>query len=523
MSRPKAKAADLLLTGCDLRYRGFRRRRSSALAVCGRHISATGTDEAMMRLAGADTAIVNLGGGCLLPGFVDAHLHFKALVRRKTSLDCSAAANGKALLEILAARCGTAGADWVFAHGLEHRKSGFGALPPIEALDRVTGGRPLWLRHRSGHMSVFNTEALRRLGCRHDPPGAGSLETDGDRRSGVGYGMESWVGDRLRANRPPPTTNAIEETSQELLREGVTAFADLTVSNRLEDLAWWEAQHAAGKIYQRVRLWLGHDALVQDPKLGPVATSASVGIAGVKIMLRNDTLQPSAAGLALTLRRTARQGLATAIHTVESESMAVVLDALVRAGIPPVGPRPIVRLEHLNSVAPHLLDSLVEHGVGVCVQPAMMWEQGGLYWHTVPASERAWLFPIGSITRAAKTTAIGSDAPAAPSNLLRHVAAAVSRKDREGRTWNLRERIGAEAALRAITIQAAGMAGFGGDTGVLATGAFADAVAFEQPWPDLRRALERGDAPVPMGTLVAGRWHSWSDSAFHRRRPGKIV
>ena len=240
-------------------------------------------------------------------------------------------------------------------------------------------------------------------------------------------------------------------------------------------------------------------------------------------MLRNDTLQPSAAGLALTLRRTARQGLATAIHTVESESMAVVLEALVRAGIPPVGPRPIVRLEHLNSVAPHLLDSLVEHGVGVCVQPAMMWEQGSLYWHTVPASERAWLFPIGSITRAAKTTAIGSDAPAAPSNLLRHVAAAVSRKDREGRTWNLRERIGAEAALRAITIQAAGMAGFGGDTGVLATGAFADAVAFEQPWPDLRRALERGDAPVPMGTLVAGRWHSWSDSAFHRRRPGKIV
>ncbi len=528
MSRPKAKAADLVLAGCDLRYGGFRHRSCTALAVRGQRIWASGTDEAMMRLAGADTAIVHLRGGSLLPGFVDAHLHFKALVRRKTSLDCGTVADGEALLQILAARCGQADADWIFAHGLEHRKAGFGVLPSMEALDRATAGRPLWLRHRSGHMSVFNTEALRRLGCRHDPPGAGSLETVGDHPTGVGFGMESWVGKRLRADQPPPAANAIEETSRELLREGVTAFADLTASNRLGDLAWWETQQAAGRITQRVRIWLGHDALVEDPKLGRHATSASLGIAGVKVMLRSDTLRPSAEELALALRRAARQGLATAIHTVESDSLALVLDALaldalVRAGIPPDGPRPMVRLEHLNSVAPTLLDSLAGHGVGVCVQPAMMWEQGSLYRHTVPAAERGWLFAVGSIVRAAKATAIGSDAPAAPSNLLRHVAAAVSRKDRDGRSWNLRERIGAETALRAITNQAAGLAGFGDDTGVLAAGGFADGVAFEQPWPELRKMLEQGDTPVPVGTLAGGRWRSWCDSAIRRYRSGEIV
>src|SRR5439155_18408260 len=51
---------------------------------------------------------------------------------------------------------------WVRGDGLDERL--LGRLPTAAELDRVAGGRPVRLRHRSRHASVLSTAALRRLG-----------------------------------------------------------------------------------------------------------------------------------------------------------------------------------------------------------------------------------------------------------------------------------------------------------------------------------------------------------------------
>ncbi len=57
-----------------------------------------------------------------------------------------------------------------------------GQFPDIAVLDRITGNRPLCIRHNSGHMAVVNTAALRLAGAESpsfpDPDG------------GVKYGSE---------------------------------------------------------------------------------------------------------------------------------------------------------------------------------------------------------------------------------------------------------------------------------------------------------------------------------------------
>jgi predicted amidohydrolase YtcJ len=47
----------------------------SAIAVTGDSILALGTDEEILRLAGPATAIINLAGRAVLPGFIDGHAH----------------------------------------------------------------------------------------------------------------------------------------------------------------------------------------------------------------------------------------------------------------------------------------------------------------------------------------------------------------------------------------------------------------------------------------------------------------
>ena len=46
------------------------------------------------------------------------------------------------------------------ATGFSQQQHG-GEFPDIRELDRITGERPLFMRHNSGHMAVVNTAALR--------------------------------------------------------------------------------------------------------------------------------------------------------------------------------------------------------------------------------------------------------------------------------------------------------------------------------------------------------------------------
>jgi predicted amidohydrolase YtcJ len=46
-----------------------------ALAITGDRISATGSDDQMRKLAGADTTIIDLGGRTVIPGLIDSHIH----------------------------------------------------------------------------------------------------------------------------------------------------------------------------------------------------------------------------------------------------------------------------------------------------------------------------------------------------------------------------------------------------------------------------------------------------------------
>src|SRR5262245_24366184 len=122
--------AELLLRGAQV-YTQDRRRRGSArsLAIGGGRVLAVGdTDDELDDLRGPATRVVELADAAVVPGFVDAHIHFGhfALSRQQVDLD-AAATLGDGLHDVgLAAERLEAGA-WLQGRGWDRNR--WGRLP----------------------------------------------------------------------------------------------------------------------------------------------------------------------------------------------------------------------------------------------------------------------------------------------------------------------------------------------------------------------------------------------------------
>ncbi|MBK7906177.1 MAG: amidohydrolase family protein [Gemmatimonadetes bacterium] len=73
---PQPAAPDLILHHGRIITVDAQDRVAQAIAIRGNRIMAVGTDAEVLRLAGAGTRRIDLGGRAVTPGLLDAHAHF---------------------------------------------------------------------------------------------------------------------------------------------------------------------------------------------------------------------------------------------------------------------------------------------------------------------------------------------------------------------------------------------------------------------------------------------------------------
>src|SRR5918911_139769 len=130
-----------------------------ALAIAGDRI-AGGVGVHETALASPET--VDLGGGCVLPGFNDSHVHFPtwALAQREVRLE------GTRSLEEAVARVREAvggvrsSGGWLRGRGWRSADWSPAVEPTREVLDEVTGSVPTILTARDSHSCWLNSAAL---------------------------------------------------------------------------------------------------------------------------------------------------------------------------------------------------------------------------------------------------------------------------------------------------------------------------------------------------------------------------
>jgi predicted amidohydrolase YtcJ len=146
-----------------------------ALAIVGDRIAGgVGTHETAL----ASPERVDLGGRCVLPGFNDAHVHFPSwsLARDEVRLEGTRSLD-EALARVRDAAASSNETGWLRGRGWRSGDWSPEVEPTKEALDAVTGPRPVALQARDGHSLWLNSAALARAKGDLQVPG-GVVEFD---------------------------------------------------------------------------------------------------------------------------------------------------------------------------------------------------------------------------------------------------------------------------------------------------------------------------------------------------------
>lgn len=405
--------------------------------------------------------VLGAGGGALLPGLADHHLHLAATAAHAASLDLA----DRDLEDALA------GAEpdeqgWVRAVGYDD--VGHGPLDR-NRLDRATGTVPVRLQHRSGALWVLNSAGLDRVGAQ-DANHSGIERDPAGTPTGRLWRADHWLGAALGT----PTGLSLRALGSRLASYGVTHVSDASPgSGHLDLLA---AAVASGDLPQHVQV-LARDA-GDDPGL-------TVGPA--KLVVGDHDL-PALDDLVTAIIGARRQDRAVAVHCVTRAALALTIAALDAAG----GCLDGDRIEHCAVAGPDLIAAIAERGLRVVTQPSLLTRRGHEYAERAETADRGHLWPYASLLRAGVRVGLSSDAPYGDPDPWATLRAAT------GRTLNPAERVPAEVALAGLL---APLTDPGGPVRRVAVGEPADLVLLDR---GLDAALRDLDASCVRATLVRG-------------------
>jgi hypothetical protein len=511
--------------------------RASAFAILDGRLAAVGSDAEVLALAAADTQLDNLGGRVVLPGLVDAHVHWQRFAESRVEVNLDGTNSKAEALAKIAQRAQTLppGA-WITGYGWLHDRWGE-PFPTAADLDAVAPAHPVYLRGRSGHNAWVNTLALRIAGIGRETPNPQGAELVRDSSGELTGMLLEWGAMGLVSRAIPPlTTDQIADAMLEAQRAahalGMTGLHDfddqpcLGALQRLRErgelglrvLKNVNLKYLDAALSMGIRFSFGDDWL----RIGALKMFADGALgAHTALMLAPYTDDEHNLGMAVhsktqmqdaALRATAA-GLPTTIHAIGDRAVREVLDvfAMVRAyeaehRIPRSARRH--RVEHVQCIHPDDVNRLAELDLIASMQPIHAtsdWQMAEQAWG---GDRVAWSYnPRLQLDRGV-LVAFGSDAPYDHAGIIAGIHAAVTRRRPDGSPggfgWTPHAKVTVDEALRAYTLAPAYTAGMEDRLGRLRHGFLADAVVLDaNPYavaPDDLLAIH------VVGTMVDGVW-----------------
>src|SRR5262245_24004546 len=179
-SGPDTGPADLIINNGKV-YPGDRGSFEQAIAVRGNRIVAVGTGEAIGKLRGETTQVIDAQGAAVVPGFNDVHTHILSGGLEMDNVNLQ----GAQTLEDIQQRIRAFASEHADRTWIRGRGWGYGPFPGVtptrEQLDAVVADRPAVMRCFDGHSLWVNSKALAAAGITRDTPDPpnGTIVRDG--------------------------------------------------------------------------------------------------------------------------------------------------------------------------------------------------------------------------------------------------------------------------------------------------------------------------------------------------------
>ena len=449
---------------------------AEALRIKDGRIAAVGGNAEVKAACGKGAQIFELPGRLVVPGIVDAHLHFVSFGLYLDRVDLRDLTSIAACRErVKAAVASRRRGEWIIGRGWSEHIWSDRREPCAKDLDDISPDHPVMLVRCCGHTVWLNSMAMRLAGITKetaDAPGA-RIERNG---SGRPIGLCREYRKLIEKVIPPPTLEerkgAALRAQGEALRYGVTGV------HTCETLAEWDALaalEAEGKLTLRIhhtlppeeiekakargieptkgsdRLWFGQVKLFADGTLGSSTALLHAPYAD----------NPSTTGLqCLSVKEMAermelayRHGGDVAVHAIGDLAVSNVLQA-IRAARKAVKGKRRDRIEHVQLIQPDDLGVFQALGVVASVQPVHLLTD-------MPVAEQKWgmarcryAYAWKSMLREGLRVQFGSDAPVEHINPLLSFHAAVHRQSLKGDPkggWFPAERLTLEETIYAFT------------------------------------------------------------------------
>ena len=134
---------------------------AEAMAIKDGIIVAVGKEDAIIgKYAASD--IIDLEGGFVYPGLIDAHCHFVGYGMSLQNADLTGTSSFEEIIEILIEYQAKYPSEWILGRGWDQNDWERKEFPTKDKLDLAFPGKPVLLTRIDGHGAIASTEALHR-------------------------------------------------------------------------------------------------------------------------------------------------------------------------------------------------------------------------------------------------------------------------------------------------------------------------------------------------------------------------
>lgn len=509
---------DLLITDATIVTMNSERTTARSMGVWNGKV--IGFDE---EIEGFDAArTVSCGGATVVPGFIDAHCHTVWFGQTLLGLDCAGAASWGEVCERIRDHAASLAPDaWILGTGLS--PSELTGEREISRLDEASDGRPLYVRHTSGHALTTNTEALRRAGyfdrSPGSPDGSGIRVDDAGRPTGlVDENAQEIIQDLVKPFPEEEIVASLDLATSRYASEGITSFTDAGIGlgwigHSPAEFAAYQSALDSGRLHARAQVMPVMDTLRDLPHARGEAgrTGLDLGIrtgsgddrlsiGPVKIFSDGSLLGETAAmhdalcggshsrgdfliapeRLHEVAASAYRAGWSLALHAIGDRAVDLAMDVIEECQEAYGKRRFPNRIEHAGLTSPDQVRRLADLGIAVTPQAVFVGSQGDHIGMLVGPDKAGWLYRGRSLTTEGVCVAGSSDRPVADGRPLLGMQRAVDRLTDGGRVLGPNERMTPYEALSTYTVNAAAATGFAESRGQLAEGFNADFVVLSE-------------------------------------------
>ncbi len=507
---------------------------AEAVAIRDENIVAVGSAAEIEKLIGGQTEVLQANGGMLVPGFIDAHVHFLDGGRTIAAVQLRDAQSPQEFTRRIAEFAnGSEPGEWITGGTWDHTNWG-GELPRRDWIDSVTPDNPVWVMRLDGHMGVANSLALRLAGVDAETPDISGGEIVRDADGGpTGVLKDNAMGLMFDA-MPEPTDGQLdaflEAAMDYVASNGVTSVHDMFDGGAYNwrTLETYRRALARGTLITRI---YGVTPLAQWQQLADYIAKNGRGdewlkVGGVKGFMDGSLGSHTAAfiepyadapddsgflldtldDLRVWIEGADAAGLQLIVHAIGDKAIRDLLDIYHDVAQANGTKDRRFRMEHAQHIHPDDIPRFKIQDVIASMQPYHAIDDGRWAEGVIGSERVQTTYAFRSLIDDGARVAFGSDWYVAPASPLEGIYAAVTRRtldDKNPDGWVPEQKITVEEALLAYTREGAYAAFEENRKGMIRPGFLADLVLIDRDLTTIPPESIR-DASV-LKTIVDGR------------------